>query len=76
MVCLDAGLSAMKMAHTSSFETHKGKRKKENTTAEELQRLQADSSYCTVTVYLNVYVYNCKCIIININIVLEPVFFQ
>lgn len=28
MVCLDAGLSAMKMAHTSSFESHKDKKRK------------------------------------------------
>lgn len=39
------------------------------------QCLHADSSRCTVAVYFNVYMYICKCIIINIIIALEPVFF-
>lgn len=72
-VCLDAALSAMKTAYTPSFQSHKTKTS-DSSEAFLFQSLHADSSHCTVAVYFDVYMYICKCIIINIIIVSEPVF--
>lgn len=72
MVCLDHALSAMKKAYTRSFLSHKTK-KSNSREAFLFQCLHADSSHCTVAVLFNVFMYICKCIIINIIVVLEPV---
>lgn len=70
LVCLDAALSAMKMAYTPSFLSHKTKTSNSRE-AFLFPCLHVDVSHCTVAVYFNVYMHICKCIIINIIIVME-----
>lgn len=70
LVCLDAALSAMKMAYTPSFQSHITKTSNSRE-AFLFPCLHVDVSHCTVAVYFNVYMHICKCIIINIIIVME-----
>ena len=70
LVCLDAALSAMKTAYTPSFLSHQTK------TNDSRGGLWFHCLYChlsrfTAAMYFNVYTHICKCIIINIIIVME-----
>lgn len=66
LVCLDAALSAMKMAYTPSFLSHKTKKPISREAFLFHLHLQVDLSLCTVAVYFIVYIHICKAIIIII----------
>lgn len=69
LVCLDAALSAMKTAYTPTFISHKTKTSNRRE-AFVFHCLHAVLSHCTAAVYFNMYMHICKCIIINIIIVM------
>lgn len=68
-VCLDATMSAMKIACTLCFLSHKTKMSNKSICD---PCLRADSCHCTAPVHFNGYVYICKCI--NINIIMVSVY--